>query len=107
MKRACPMRLGKRQVEQLTRAAAVDVDAFYAVISPRTRPVGDVLLLSADGKGIVMRPDTLQEATSSRPVRTSHPARRPGPSPGTGASVRIVVDFMHVLEYLWEGRLEL
>jgi hypothetical protein len=55
--------LAKRQVEDLTRRAAADVDAFYA--EKERQPVADhdVLVLSADGKGIVMRPDALRPAT--------------------------------------------
>jgi len=55
--------LGKRQVEALARAAAVDIGAFYAARRPGPGPDGDVLVLSADGKGIVMRPEALREPT--------------------------------------------
>jgi len=67
LERATGQRLGKRQVEALTDRAAVDVEAFYAT---RTHPAGDegaegdVLVISADGKGIVMRPDALRPATA-------------------------------------------
>ena len=56
--------LGKRQAEELARAAAADVDGFYA--SRRPGPSGrDVLLvMQFDGKGIVMRPGALREATA-------------------------------------------
>ena len=49
--------LGKRQVEELAVRAAVDFDAFYAerVSEPGDGEKDDVLVLSADGKGIVMR----------------------------------------------------
>jgi hypothetical protein len=64
MERVTGAQIGKRQVESLTGSAAVDIDAFYA-----TRRVGpctpDVLLvLSADGKAIVMRPDALRPTTA-------------------------------------------
>ena len=55
--------MGKRQVEALAAAAAADVDAFYATRAGVRCPVGDVLVLSADAKGIVMRPDALREPT--------------------------------------------
>jgi hypothetical protein len=64
--RATGVRLGKRQVEQLTTAAAVDIDSFYA---QRCRPAGgheDLLVLSYDGKGVVMRPDALRPATAHK-----------------------------------------
>jgi hypothetical protein len=54
---------GKRQLEQLVQAAAADIDGFYArrVPVPCTSEV--LLVLSADGKGIVMRPEGLRPAT--------------------------------------------
>jgi hypothetical protein len=54
---------GKRQLEELVKAAAVDIDGFYArrVPIPCTSEV--LLVLSADGKGIVMRPEGLRPAT--------------------------------------------
>jgi hypothetical protein len=57
--------VGKRQVEELARSAAADFEAFYAA---RTRPVPgpeEVVVLSVDGKGIVMRPGALRPATAS------------------------------------------
>jgi hypothetical protein len=62
--RATGQRLGKRQIQQLTSRAAGDVEQFY-----RTRdlpPVGkaDILALSFDGKGIVMRPEALRATTA-------------------------------------------
>jgi hypothetical protein len=66
IRRATGSRLGKRQVEQLTQRAATDIEDFYA---SRTRQevaaAGDVLVISADGKGIVMRPDALRPATKA------------------------------------------
>lgn len=64
--------LGKRQVEALTARAAVDVADFYTTRRP---PAGDhddiddadqVLVISADGKGIVMRPDSLRPQTARK-----------------------------------------
>ncbi|MGH3952241.1 MAG: ISKra4 family transposase, partial [Pseudonocardiaceae bacterium] len=72
VERATGQKLAKRQAEQLVHAAAVDVDAFYA---SRCTPAGvreQVLALSADGKGIVMRPDSLRPATQ-RAAKTSRP----------------------------------
>jgi hypothetical protein len=61
--RRCGRVAGKRQLEQLVQAAAVDIDGFYArrVPVPCTSEV--LLVLSADGKGIVMRPEGLRPAT--------------------------------------------
>lgn len=57
----------KRQVEQLAARAAKDFDAFYAA-REMTAPAeadktGPILVLTTDGKGVVMRPDDLREAT--------------------------------------------
>lgn len=66
LERATGQHLGKRQVEALTGRAAVDVDTFYAARARHQARCadGDVLVISADGKGIVMRPDALRPATS-------------------------------------------
>src|SRR5664279_1888204 len=60
------VRLGKRQLEQLAVRAAADFEAFYSqpTRSQATATEGDLLILSADGKGIVMRPDALRPATA-------------------------------------------
>ena len=55
--------VGKRQVEELTTRAATDVDDFYATVAPEPGDGDDALVLSCDGKGIVMRPDALRPAT--------------------------------------------
>ena len=70
IERATGVRLGKRQVEGLARTAAVDTEAFYAARRPPPRP-GRVLGLQADGKGIVMRPDSLRSGTAARAERAS------------------------------------
>jgi len=60
-------RLGKRQVEALAAAAAVDIEDFYAThAAPEAGDDNDVLVLSADGKGIVMRPQALRPATAAK-----------------------------------------
>src|SRR6266567_2641454 len=62
--RATGVRVGKRQLEELARRAAAQVEAFYLqrVISPA--PEGWPLVLTFDGKGIVMLPDALRPATA-------------------------------------------
>lgn len=62
--RATGAEVGKRQVEQLAVRSAVDFEAFYGQTSPTGAQEGDVLVLSADGKGIVMRPAALRPATA-------------------------------------------
>jgi hypothetical protein len=63
---------GKRQVEALTHKAAVDFEAFYQARRSARADPGDVLVLSADGKGIVMRPEALRQATAKAAGREHH-----------------------------------
>ena len=62
--RAAGVKIGKRQLEDMIRRCAVHVEAFYAcrVISPA--PQDWPLILTFDGKGIVMLPDALRPATA-------------------------------------------
>jgi len=58
--------IGTRQLRELTLAAVQDVDAFYAQ-RERTVPDGkDLLVLSCDAKGVVMRPEALREQTRTQ-----------------------------------------
>jgi hypothetical protein len=70
VERATGVRVGKRQVEDLARAAAVDTDAFYAARRHQPRP-DRVLGLQADGKGIVMLPGSLRPGTAAQAAKTS------------------------------------
>lgn len=72
--RRCGQVAGKRQVEQLTVAAAADIDAFYRAVVAEPCTDTTVLVLSVDGKGVVMRPEALREAT-----RQAAQAKGPGP----------------------------
>ena len=58
--------VAKRQIEELTRRAAVDFDEFYArrEFDPGVaRDTGPLLILTFDQKGIVMRKEDLLDAT--------------------------------------------
>lgn len=55
--------VGKRQVEELVIRAAQDFDAFYEQRAARRDPKDDLLIISTDGKGIVMRHADLREGT--------------------------------------------
>ena len=63
IERATGVAVAKRQVEQLARRAAADVGDFYDAGAPEPGASDDVLVVSVDGKGIVMRPDSLRAAT--------------------------------------------
>lgn len=54
--------VAKRQVEELAVRAAQDFDAFYKQKSSQPAP-GSLLVLSFDGKGVVMRREDLRPAT--------------------------------------------
>jgi hypothetical protein len=73
IERQTGVRLGKRQVEELAGLAAMDFEDFYETRRPARGKSGDRLVLSADGKGIVMRADALRTRAPARP--------RAGPSP--------------------------
>ena len=64
IERATGQHVAKRQVEALAGRAAADVEEFYGTRSQPEAEPGDVLVISADGKGIVMRPDALRPATA-------------------------------------------
>ena len=55
--------------------AALDVEDFYANAKPSSTEETDVLVISADGKGIVMRPGELRPATKKAAEATSHKLR--------------------------------
>jgi hypothetical protein len=55
--------VAKRQVEELAVRAAEDFDAFYAQRKAPHDPATELLVLTTDGKGIVMRHEDLRTAT--------------------------------------------
>ncbi len=80
--RATGVSVARRQVEGLAQATAIDLDAFYETDARPAAGRAEVVVISADAKGVVMRPDSLSEAKS----------------PKIGVSV--VVGLAHVPEYL-------
>jgi hypothetical protein len=57
-------KVAPRQTQELVRRAARDFDAFYEEgLDPGREETEDLLIMSLDGKGIVMRRDHLREAT--------------------------------------------
>lgn len=73
--RTCGPVCAKRQLEALIRAAAVDTAAFYAARLPEPAAPGVLLVLSVDGKGIVMRPQDLREHTRKAAEKAQHTFR--------------------------------
>jgi len=62
--RTTGVRIGKRQLEELARRAAAHVEAFYLQRVIRPAPADHALVLTFDGKGIVMLPGALRPATA-------------------------------------------
>src|SRR6059036_1532103 len=66
--------VGKRQVEQLVVRAAEDFDAFYKEGYEFRQPerTGPLMVVTVDGKGVVMRHEDLREATQRKAETTQH-----------------------------------
>jgi len=67
--------IAKRQAEEVSVHLSQDFDAFYAqpLAPPQAgRDAGKLLVISADGKGIVMHPNSLREATRRAMEREEH-----------------------------------
>jgi hypothetical protein len=65
----CGPVIGKRQVEQAVVNAAGDIAAFYAARIPVPCTAKTLLVISADSKGVVMRPGALRPATAKAAAR--------------------------------------
>ena len=71
--RATGQQVGKRQVEELAALAAVDFESFYeGRLLPAPGTADDLLVLQVDGKGIVMRPESLRPATAKAAAKSRH-----------------------------------
>jgi hypothetical protein len=66
-------RCGSRQAERLAGEISQDFEAFYASRgSDGAEPTLDLLVISLNGKGIVMRREDLREATKRAAEREQH-----------------------------------
>ncbi|MEU9617300.1 ISKra4 family transposase, partial [Streptomyces sp. NPDC048209] len=84
VERRCGKVLGKRRLEELVVAAAVDADDFYRARIPVPSSRNMPLVVQVDGKGVVMRPEALREATRRAAAKAAggHRARlAPGEKP--------------------------
>jgi len=72
IERSTGVGLAKRQVEALARHGACDVETFYANACREPAEVTDALVITCDGKGIVMRPDALRSATMKAAAQGKH-----------------------------------
>jgi hypothetical protein len=76
--------MAKRQAEEVAVHLSQDFDAFYApplALPQASGDEGKLLVISADGKGIVMHPNGLREATR-RAMERAEPKQHTRLSPG-------------------------
>ena len=65
----------KRQIEELVRRAARDFDVFYEMRTAKStvdQQTASVLVMSVDGKGVVMRMEDLREQTRKAAIKRTH-----------------------------------
>lgn len=76
-------RTPKRQTEEIAVAVAQDFEAFYSERRmPGPEPTSDILAMSVDQKGVVMRKDDLRPATRKAAEKSKQHARlSPGEKP--------------------------
>jgi hypothetical protein len=72
VQRSSGQRVAKRQLEQLAQASAQDFDGFYAGRQASACEPGEAIVLSCDGKGVVMRPQALREQTRRQAQNAQH-----------------------------------
>jgi len=69
-------RIPKRQIEGIAAHAAVDFDSFYDDSAGKGvqqgKPTGPLLVMSTDGKGIVMREESLRAKTRQAAATSTH-----------------------------------
>ncbi|MCA1678008.1 MAG: ISKra4 family transposase [Actinobacteria bacterium] len=71
VRRSTGQSVAKRQLEGLARRGACDFEAFYTGRQAAPSGPTDVLVISCDGKGVVMRPDALRPATREQAQKAS------------------------------------
>ncbi len=98
MRRGTGVKVGHRQVEELASAAAVDFAGFYDRQARPTAAENEVVVISADGKGVAMRPEDLRPATAKAQAEAA-PKLRTRRSKGEKPSKRMAeVAAVYVVE---------
>ena len=66
-------KVGKRQVEELAHKSACDFEEFYRQreTQPQTHDRGEIVVISVDGKGVIMRTEDLRIQTKKRALTSS------------------------------------
>ena len=90
-------KVAKRQAEEITIRSAADFDDFYNARKGRKPSAGNLLVLTFDGKGVIMRPDGLREATR-RAAEKATPKLRNRVSPGEKANRKRVAEVASVYD---------
>lgn len=68
-------RVAKRQIEEIVMRSAQDFDAFYKMRQEDAcadKGIGSILVMSVDGKGVVMRMQDLREQTRKAAMKRKH-----------------------------------
>jgi hypothetical protein len=107
----------KRQAEQITVSAAQDFESFYSgshMDGPE--PTSNILVMSVDQKGVVMRQEDLRPSTrkaAEKPVQRSGARLNPGEKRNRKRMATVATVYsiepqtrspdIHVLEYLWKA----
>ena len=83
---ATGVRIGTRQIIELTRAAAADATAFYADPGREVSAAApdDALVITADGKGVPVRPEALRPGTAKLATKAKTSATDGSSSGGSG-----------------------
>ena len=76
VKQSTGITLPKATIEMLAYKASVDFDAFYAKKVSKELNRQSLLVLTTDGKGIVMRREDLKKATRKKAEQTQHKLRK-------------------------------
>ncbi len=88
LRRTTGATLGKRQAEALVVDVAADFEAFYRDRPREKAHHGDLLVLTFDGCGIVMRPEALRAATRKKASRARRRSLAETAAGGTQRSER-------------------
>lgn len=69
IKKTTAAQVPKRQVEELAQTSAKDFNEFYEYLQAQSKQLeqtGEIIVISADGKGVVMRREDLRPSTQKR-----------------------------------------
>ena len=84
IKRNSGAKVPKRQIEECSRRAALDFEEFYGENKQKNTELNleEILVISTDGKGIIMREEDLREATKKKALKARLKKTKHRLSPG-------------------------